>query len=203
MENTKFVVYALAGVVCLIIAIRAFNRKKRTSEETAAMLHPTPSPAMPAPAPQPYTKKSVAPAFDPEVIKPYIRKLASSVGAIWQIAKNGDPNGMASILFDNLDLTITSINSPELNIRWKEFTNDRKDWTADLYRNKSEQMLQTILDCGVSIPPQTKFVWEERSELFYNAFGPVNIGNECIVLTPYSIYEELVLDKGLATKSNN
>lgn len=130
-------------------------------------------------------------------IKPFIKKFATSIGALWPILSDGNEDGLGKLAFDNLDLIIQSIDSSELKDEWKVFSEDRLNWDNTLYKDKASSLIDLLKNGGVEIFFENKIVWNNNSHLHYRKFSKVEIGDECQVLSPYAIYQGAIIEQGL------
>ncbi len=136
-------------------------------------------------------------------ISPYIKKFASSIGALLPVIKEGNEDGMGKLAFDNLDLIIHAIDSSELKKEWDVFSKDRLDWDDTLYKDKASSLIDLFKNAGVEIIYEHKILWNEKSTLRYRKFSKVEEGDECEVLSPYALYNGVVIEQGLVKKLIN
>lgn len=146
-------------------------------------------------------KQSVS-VINPILIEPYMKKFASSIGALWQISKRGNEDDMGKLTFDNLDLIIQSIASKDLNKEWKSYTNDRNCWTNDLYKDKATNLISLFKIIGVEILPEQQIEWDNDSHKRYRKYLKIEVGDKCEVLSPCAIYKGAIIEQGLVTKLN-
>lgn len=199
MEHNSFSSGLLIGIVCTAIiaglAIFTLTRKKqvRVKEEKRR------GEGKNSPDPQPQKTKQPLP-LNAKLFAPYIKKFGSSIGALWQVTNVGNDGDIGTHIFNNLDLIINSIDSPELKKEWEAFVNDRSSWDDGLYKDKASGLLDVFISNGVEISNERHIVWDDKSHLRYRKFFKVENGDKCEVLSPYALYEGLVIDQGLVKK---
>jgi len=230
MEHNSFSTDLLIKIVCTAfvagLAIYAISRKNKKSRKNRSKKDsrssgrpatettpPKPVPTVepkPEPEPQPTSvpKQNPEPKEEPgrvvslsvALIAPYVRKFGSSIGVLWQVSKVGNEDETGSMAFDNLDMVIASIDSPELKKEWKTFTNDRFKWDDSLYTDKASELLSVLEGAGVEICAESRIVWNDKSAIRYRKFLKVEEGDECEVLNPCAIYDGIVIEQGLVRK---
>ena len=135
-------------------------------------------------------------------ISPYIKKFASSIGALLPVIKEGNEDGIGKLTFDNLDLVIHAIDSPELKSEWNIFSKDRLNWDDTLYKDKASSLIDLFKNAGVEIVYEHTIMWNDKSYLKYRKLSKVEEGDECEVLSPYALYNGVVIEQGLVKKLN-
>lgn len=136
--------------------------------------------------------------IDGTLIEPYLeRKFASSIGSLWQIANFGDEYGIAKLTFDNLDISVNAIGSPELKKEWESFVKDRSDWDESLYMDKASILISLFKSIGVEIIEDSPIVWTQKSHFRYRSLANIENGTKCKVLSPCVIYGSSIIDQGL------
>lgn len=136
------------------------------------------------------------------LVSPYIKKFATSIGALLPIIKDGNEDGMGKLAFDNLDLIISAINSPELKKEWDSFSKDRLNWDDAIYKDKAASFIDVLKNAGVEIVYEHKILWNDKSALRYRKFSKVEKGDECEVLSPFALYNGTVIEQGIVKKIN-
>lgn len=129
-----------------------------------------------------------------------IHKLGSSVGALYHISEYGDTAQTAKHIFDNLELIFNYSDREDLKSQWAIFAAGREDWLEHVYKSKSACLLSLIKKSGVEIPEQDIFEWDDASSCKYRKFGNIENGDKCTVISPYVMYNGLILCDGMAKK---
>lgn len=208
MENHSFSAGLIIGILCatLVAGIVVYIYKNRGTKKT----RPRPEdiqdiennnvvPESGSTAEQRPKEQNVS-AIDTIFIEQHMKKFASSIGALWQISKQGNEDDMGKLTFDNLDLIIQSISSEYLNKEWKSYTNDRNYWTNDLYKNKAANLIGLFKSVGVEILPEHQIEWDNDSHKRYRKYLKIEVGDKCEVLSPCAMYKGAIIEQGLVKK---
>lgn len=208
MENHTFSAGLVIGILCaaLVAGIVINISKNRKAKKTLPKPEYTKGCDIKKEGPKSNSlvedlpPKQYISALSPSLIEPHMKKFASSIGALWQISKQGNENDMGKLTFDNLDLIIQSIPSEDLKKEWKFYTNDRNSWSDELYKDKAANLISLFKSLGVEILPEQEIEWDNDSHKRYRKYLKIEIGDKCEVLSPCAMYKGAIIEQGIVRK---
>lgn len=139
------------------------------------------------------------PVSEPDIkdeIKPIIKYFNGSMGALSIIKEDPNDSGRSEV-FKTLEQIISVHGSDKLKSWLSDFTKDREQWTTAEYKAKATKLLDLLRQCGISSSNETEITWASDSSEKYRKFSKIEIGQKCVVLAPYWIYQGKVFELGL------
>lgn len=136
-----------------------------------------------------------------EEIRPIIKFLGGFMNSFLSVIQEYDAE-TAKMTFKNFKQVINGHGSEKLKKWYFKLENDRNVLDEAFYKSKAAEILNILKGCGVNRSFEIKGEWNSIAEQHYRKIGSIEYGQHFEVLEPCWIYENEVLEKGLAKKIN-
>ena len=187
---------AIAGGLCLMIYLLRNPKPPRNKKKDRLITEIPPKPD-PKPVPeQPCSADTGLSDLRVEILK-MIKFFRGSMNALFGIHVDGSLVD-GNFVFTNLEQIINDYGSDVLKKWFSSFVKDRNEWTSDLYKSKSSQMLDLLKQCGVTKSTEIKVRWSDSTQKHYKKLeSSIQDGQVCEVVAPCWIFGNEVFEKGL------
>lgn len=129
-------------------------------------------------------------------LKYILKYFTGSMNALREISMNPDLS-MAKVTFENIQQIIKVKGTDKLKEWYYCFEKDRNSWDIILYKNKAVEIMNIFIECGLCSCEDKDLIWDNESSKKYNKLSPIQLGQECIIVAPYWVYNGEVFEKGL------
>ena len=134
-------------------------------------------------------------------IKPVIKFLGGFMNSLLGVTQEYDAE-TANVTFKNLKQVINGHGSEKLKKWYDGLENDRNALDEAFYKSKATELLNILKKCGVNRSFEIKGEWNTIAEQHFRKIGPIEYGQLYEVLEPCWIFENEVLEKGIARRIN-
>jgi len=188
---------AIVGGICLVHYLLKGPKPPKDGKVGLTNNIPPKPTHNPKPAPEPPRPIDSALADVKVEILKMIRYFRGSMNALFGIHVEGSLVD-GNFVFTNLEQIINDYGSDVLKKWFSSFVKDRNEWTSDLYKSKSSQMLDLLKQCGVTKSTEIKVRWNESTQKHYKKLeSSIQDGQVCEVVAPCWIFGNEVFEKGL------
>ena len=152
-----------------------------------------------------YNKKAIQEKDNGQVLlveefKAKIPKLADNLGPIWLISKGNSKN--PARVFRILDKIFKYSENAIILDWWTSFYIDHESWGESTYRNKANEFLELLSQCGLSCGDMVDIA-PENFEALYSYTDEISAGAFVEVVMPYWIYEGRIIESGFIKTVKN
>lgn len=129
-------------------------------------------------------------------LKYMIEYFKGCMNALRDITINPDLS-LSKVTFDNIKQIIEIQGTDEIKKWYFNLEKDRNSWDVILYKNKAIEILNILIRCGVHSHEDKEFIWNNEYSKKYNRLSQIQLGQKCMVVAPYWIYNDDIFEKGL------
>lgn len=130
--------------------------------------------------------------------KRIVKYFSGNMNALRDVSIKPDLS-LAKVTFDNIQQIIDVQGTAEIKKWYYDFGKDRNSWEGVLYKDKAQEIMNILIECGIHLNEEKDFIWNDESLTMYNRLSQIQPGQACKIVAPYWTYNGEIFEKGLVT----